>query len=92
MTDMSESAIIKLDFPVELDGQKVAELLMRRPKVRDSMKAAKAKGGDMERGITLLADLCDLAPEQIVELDELDLEKVQAQYLAFTGRSVTSES
>lgn len=83
---------IKLDFPFDFDGATVDSLTMRRPKVRDSLKAKKAKGDDMERGLALIADLCDVPPEVLLELDEVDLEKVQGQYLAFTGRSATDES
>lgn len=90
--DKRASVEIKLDFPIEIDGREISSVTMRRPKVRDSMKADKVKGGAFEKGLTLLSDLCDMAPEELEELDELDLEKLQAQYAAFTGRAATAES
>lgn len=84
--DMRTSATIGLDFPFTFDGERVEALTMRRPKVRDGLKADKAKGGDMEKGLALIGDLVERPVELLMELDEIDLEKVQAQYLAFTGR------
>jgi hypothetical protein len=83
--DMRLSAKIDLDFPVEADGMKYPFLTMRRPKTKDSMKAAKFKGHDADRGILLLADLCGVAPDVIQELDELDAKKLGEQLDAFRG-------
>ncbi len=87
--DRRLSVDIPLDFPVDFDGERVEKLTMRRPKVRDSFKASRLKGDDFERGLTLMADLCERPKELLLELDEIDLEKLQAQYGSFTGRAVT---
>lgn len=90
--DMRESAVIDLDFPVEIDGQKIASVTMRRPKVRDSFKAERSKGGDFEKGLALLSDLTEQPQEVLLEMDGSDLEKLQEQLLAFQGRTMTPES
>ncbi|WP_315765544.1 phage tail assembly protein [Bradyrhizobium sp. SZCCHNR2009] len=83
--DMRLTAKIDLDFPIEADGMKYSSLTMRRPKTKDSKKAAKFKGHDADRGILLLADLCGVAPDVIEELDELDAKKLGDQLDAFRG-------
>lgn len=84
--DLRPTAAIDLLFPVEFDGENVTQVTMRRPKVRDSLKAQRAQGNEMEKGLALIADLCEVKKELLLELDELDLEKLQAQYLDFTGK------
>lgn len=84
-TDMRLSADIKLDFPVSVDGIDYQKLTMRRPKTKDSIKAAKFRGHDADKGILLLADLCNVSPDVIEELDEIDAQKLGAQLEAFRG-------
>ncbi|BAM87693.1 conserved hypothetical protein [Bradyrhizobium oligotrophicum S58] len=83
--DMRAEAKITLDFPIEVEGQKYSSLTMRRPKTKDSKKAAKFKGHDADRGVLLLADLCGVAPNVIDELDEYDAKKLGDQLDAFRG-------
>ncbi|NYG46347.1 MULTISPECIES: phage tail assembly protein [Bradyrhizobium] len=83
--DMRLSAEITLDFPFDVDGKNYTSLTMRRPKTKDSLKAAKFKGHDADKGILLLADLCNVSPDVIAELDEIDAMKLGAQLDAFRG-------
>ncbi|MBB4398750.1 phage tail assembly protein [Bradyrhizobium sp. ERR14] len=83
--DMRLSADITLDFPFDKDGKTYSSLTMRRPKTKDSLKAAKFKGHDADKGILLLADLCNVSPDVIAELDEIDAMKLGAQLDAFRG-------
>lgn len=82
--DLRAEVTIDLQFPIEVDGQKITKLTMRRPKLRDTVKHNHRKD-NMDRGIAILADLCDLAPEHLHELDELDFDAVQSQYESFRG-------
>jgi hypothetical protein len=84
--DMRTEAPIDLDFPVTIDGEKVTSITMRRPKVGDSLKAAKVKGSQGEQIAALFAALVGRPPEFIAELDESDFDKVSEQYARFTGR------
>ncbi|WP_245287372.1 phage tail assembly protein [Bradyrhizobium elkanii] len=83
--DMRLSAEITLDFPIEVDGKPYKTLTMRRPKTKDSLKAAKFKGHDADKGILLLSDLCNVSPDVIEELDEIDAKKLSDQLDAFRG-------
>ncbi|MGX9427975.1 phage tail assembly protein [Bradyrhizobium sp. LeoA1S1] len=83
--DMRLSAEITLDFPIEVDGKSYKTLTMRRPKTKDSLKAAKFKGHDADKGILLLSDLCNVSPDVIEELDEIDAKKLSDQLDAFRG-------
>lgn len=87
--DRRETVEIALDYPIDVDGQKIATVNMRRPKVRDSFKAERSKGGELEKGIALLCDLCELPEEHLLELDTIDLEKLHGQLESFTGRMLT---
>ena len=84
--DMRAEVKIELDFPVEIDGRTITEITMRRPKGKDNLLASKAKGNDLEKGIALFAQLTGEPPEVLLELDEVDLEKLGAQHTAFTAR------
>lgn len=90
--DMRAEAEVTLNFPVEVDGETITSITMRRPKVRDQFKADRMKGTEAEKGIALLCDLTERPHEVLMELDDSDLEKLQAQYLAFKGRAVTPEA
>lgn len=74
---------ITLDFPITVSGVEVSHLVMRRPKVRDMMAAQKVGGTDAEMGVALVANLCELTPDDVLELDSLDWDKCEAQVAAF---------
>ena len=63
---------IKLKNPIKVDGAEVAELNMRRPKVRDLERMDKAAGGQMAQAIALVGDLTELTPDQVREIDGED--------------------
>lgn len=73
---------IKLDYPVESDGNKINELTMRRATVRDQKVASKA-GPPEEQEITLFANLCEVANNTIEALDLADYKKVQEAFTSF---------
>ncbi|GJD79388.1 hypothetical protein GCM10007886_29520 [Methylobacterium gregans] len=84
--DTRLTADIKLLFPVNVGGQNYTALTMRRPKTADALAAGRAKRDEMERGIFLLARLCDVAPDVIEELDETDFFSLTEQLESFRGR------
>lgn len=83
---------IDLDFPVELDGQKTTSITIRRPKVRDQMKADRVKGTEFDKGLALLVDLTERPQEFLMEMDPVDLEKLDTQLARFRGLALTPES
>lgn len=77
------TAKIELDFPIEISGVEVKHLIMRRPKVRDIIAAQKVGGSDAEMGVALVANLCEITPSDVQELDSVDWDKCEAQVQAF---------
>jgi hypothetical protein len=86
---MSVTAEVHLDFPITVDGETFDKFTMRRPKVSDNLWAAKLKGSDFEKGVSLLARLCGVAPEVMAELDEFDAGRLNDQLEAFRGSGAT---
>lgn len=89
---------IKLDEPVTVDGREVTELQLRKPKVRD-IHAARRKGKTQEEiELHLLADLCEVPPDAILDLTIGDYALLQeaiadflpagalARMMAYAGR------
>lgn len=62
---------IKLKHPITADGREVVELTLRRPKVRDLERMDKVSG-EMAKAVTLIADLAEISPDQVRELDAGD--------------------
>jgi hypothetical protein len=77
------SVIITLDYPLADGGSEVTELKLRRPKVRDQLAASHQKGSDADQELALFANLCDLTPALIEELDIKDYRKLQEAYMGF---------
>ena len=78
-------AHIVLDHPVEnrTENATVAEIRMRRAKVRDQRDAARAGTDDADREIRLFSNLCELPPEVIEDLDLADYRKLQEAFEGF---------
>jgi len=68
---------IKLSNPVKIDGVEVYELSLRRPKVRDLIAAGKKNISESEREVNLIANLAEVSPETIQDLDLCDYMKIQ---------------
>lgn len=85
--DTRASADIPLAYPIEMDGQKLDKLTMRRAKLGDTVWMRKQAGDDFEKGLKMMARLCNVSPEHIHELDEVDAQAVQEQYESFRPKS-----
>ena len=76
--------IINLQYPIELSGEIHEKLTMRRSKIKDRLLVAKMKtASDEEKEIRLFANLCEVEPKVIEELDEADYSNLQKAYLGF---------
>jgi len=71
---------VTLKFPLD-NG--LSQLSLRRPKVRDMLTADKTKGGAAEKEIAMFANLCEVTPDEIEQLDLADYKAVQTVYEAF---------
>lgn len=75
---------IELKYPVEATGETITNLTMRRSKIKDRLLVAKMKtASDEEKEIRLFANLCEVEPKVIEELDESDYSNLQKVYLGF---------
>jgi len=79
------TAKIKLEFPVTISGIEVDHLTMRRPKVRDEIVLSKSKGDDADKELGYIASLCEVAPEDLHELDSADYQRLLGQLADFRG-------
>lgn len=75
---------IELKYEIESGGQTYKKLSMRRSKVKDRLIVAKMKSAsDEEKEIRLFANLCEVQPLIIEELDESDYATLQKAYMDF---------
>lgn len=78
---------ITLDYPIIVDGAEVRELRMRRPKVRDLLALERSNASDADKELKLFANLCELSPKSLEELDAADYRRLQEAYNAFLSSS-----
>tara|TARA_E500000331_G_scaffold44838_1_gene37538 strand:- start:6301 stop:6585 length:285 start_codon:yes stop_codon:yes gene_type:complete len=71
-TPKRPSEVIKLQFPVLMDGTEVLELAMRRPTVRDQILFEDGKKSEARKIVTMLSNLCEVSEEVIMDLDQSD--------------------
>lgn len=74
---------VELTRPLEIDGAQVTALRMREPTVADQLASEEIKGGEAAKEITMLANLCAIAPDDLKRLTLKDYRKVQAAFLGF---------
>lgn len=75
---------VTLKFPVTVDGHEYTVLNMRRCKVKDRRLAAKQKTPE-EQELTLIANLCEVPPGVLDELDAVDYAALQEVLTGFFG-------
>jgi hypothetical protein len=74
---------IELTHSIEIDGEKVGVIQLRRPKVRDMLSVEKSVDNDAEKEIQLFSNLSELSPDNLLELDMADYAKLQKAYQDF---------
>lgn len=74
---------INLKQAVTLGGEEYTHLTLRRPKVRDMLGVDKQGGTDAEKEVRIFANLCEVSPSVIEELDLADYQALQGAYQAF---------
>lgn len=83
---------IILEYPVTVGQIEYIELEMRRSKVKDRLAVLSMKNAsDENKEIRLFANLCEVSPDVITELDEADYGKLQKTYLSFFGLEEKSD-
>ena len=74
---------VQLQYPLSVDGIVMESLTMRRPLVRDRLIAEKSGGTEVEKEIRLIANLCEMAPQDTELLDLADYKKLQECLASF---------
>lgn len=74
--------VIKLEYPIVVDGIETSELSMRRCLVSD-IKAMDRVKGEMEKSINLAAALCGISPQAIESMDASDFMKLAEELSGF---------
>ena len=74
---MKES--ITLKYPVTFDGDEISSLTLRRPKVQDRLTAQRSGGSELEQELRLMAKLCDISPDMVLELDLADYSSLKGK-------------
>lgn len=77
------SKTVKLEKGLDIDGATVMEVMMREPTVADQLAAAEIKGSDARKEVNLIANLCELTPDDIGRLSIRDYGKLQDAYADF---------
>ncbi len=76
---MTDTARVKLSHPIEVGTRTIAEVTIRRPKVRDlrAMEKAREPGAsEIDQGVAMAATLCDLPLEAMDEMDAADFASI----------------
>ena len=76
---------VELSRPMVIDGAQVKALRMREPTVADQIASEEMKGSDSAKEIAMLANLCEVSPDDIKRLTLKDYKKLQAAFLGFIG-------
>ncbi len=83
MSKKTPNVAVALTAPISVDGAMRSELTVRRPKVRDMLAMENMTKNDAEKEIHLFANLCEVSPESLYELDMADYGKLQKVYQDF---------
>ena len=73
---------ITLRYPIEGDGQTIPSLTLRPPKVKDLL-AVDNQGSSAQMEALLLANLAEVTPATIQELELVDYLQLQTAYTTF---------
>lgn len=75
---------VSLAKGVDIDGAKVKAITMREPTVADQIAAQEIKGNAAAQEVALIANLAQLAPDDIKRLSLRDYGRLQVALVGFT--------
>ncbi len=85
---MSANQKLKLAHPFQVDGKAMAEITIRRPKVKDIRAIDTVKDqGDLQQGLTMACLLTGLPPDVLDEMDAGDFARVSEVVMSFLPNS-----
>lgn len=75
---------IELSKPVTINGVELSKIRMREPIVADQLAVTETKLSPTMQEITMIANLCDITPENIKSFTSRDYKKAQKAFLDLT--------
>jgi len=84
MVETDEGLAIELKTPVEIDGAETKTIVMREPTVRDQLDVQAVKGSEAHREVSLMANLCSIAPGQVEAMTMRNYRRLQEGLEVFT--------
>lgn len=81
--DASRSAVVPLNYPVQLADRRLDEVTMRRPNMGDLLDHEPKTPDDVASELALIGILCGLKPSEMRLLDATDYARLQDQYVRF---------
>jgi len=62
--------VVRLTYPIQVDGREINEVTLRRPKVRDIQQINMSKNDDeFMQSVKLISNLTMLTTDQVLEMD-----------------------
>ena len=80
---LENHTVIPLSRPVMMLGEQRTELRMREPTVGDQLAAEKMPGSAAEKEVRVMANLCEVPPDEFQRLPLRDYARVQDAYRDF---------
>ncbi|AWT13627.1 phage tail assembly protein [Stenotrophomonas maltophilia] len=77
-------AEITLTRPRQVSGMETAVLRMREPTVEDMERYQDDKGSDAQREVRMIANLCEISPDDVRKMPLRDYARLQAGVALFT--------
>ena len=85
-----KSAVVCLEYPLNVFGKTISEVALRRPTVADYLSAQRAGGGNQaDAELQLFCVLSGLTPQELGAMDMTDYVKLQKSFSAFFASTVT---
>jgi hypothetical protein len=75
---------IELKTPIDIDGADVSTLTMREPTVQDQLDVDAMKGSPATKEVSLMANLCEISPDDIKKMPMRNYKRLQVALEVFT--------
>lgn len=83
---------VELDYPIKVSGVETSTVFMRRPTVRDEIAVEKSKDSQGMKAAKLIANLCELDLDTVLDMDAADFNRLEDAYAGFRKGSQSKTS
>lgn len=78
-------AEVTLSRPRSIEGNETSVVRMREPTVEDMERFQESKGSEAQREVAMIANLCELPPDEVRKFPLRDYARMQAAFGLFTN-------